>query len=89
MRAERQRLSEALAAIGLTSSASQANFLLVQIPAAMGISAAALYQGLKQRHILVRYFDQPRLDDKLRITIGTSDENAQLLKNLKELLPAA
>ena len=89
VRAERQRLSEALAAIGLTSSASQANFLLVQIPAAMGISAAALYQGLKQRHILVRYFDQPRLDDKLRITIGTSDENAQLLKNLKELLPAA
>jgi histidinol-phosphate aminotransferase len=35
---------------------------------------------------LIRYFNQPRLDDKLRISIGTEEQNQILLKTLKEIL---
>jgi histidinol-phosphate aminotransferase len=41
---------------------------------------------LKDNGILVRYFDQPRLRDKLRITIGTHDENTRLLQQLESCL---
>jgi histidinol-phosphate aminotransferase len=51
----------------------------------MRVDAARLYQGLKDRGILVRYFNQPRLDEKLRITVGTDDENAALLEALMEV----
>ena len=43
------------------------------------------YQGLKQQGILVRFFDKPGLNDKLRITIGTSQENNALLGGIKAL----
>ena len=43
-------------------------------------------KALKARRILIRYYDQPRLDDKLRITIGTEAENAELLQTIGELL---
>jgi histidinol-phosphate aminotransferase len=41
---------------------------------------------LKARHILVRYFSHDRLQDKLRITVGTVQENAQLRAHLAALL---
>jgi histidinol-phosphate aminotransferase len=50
------------------------------------LSAEALYEGLKAAHILVRYFADDRLKDKLRITVGTPQENAQLLAQLTALL---
>jgi histidinol-phosphate aminotransferase len=79
VRLERQRLAAALRRMGLTPADSQANFLLTTIPASGTIDAAGLYQALKADGILVRYFDQPRLSDKLRLTIGTPTENDQLL----------
>ncbi|MEK9824512.1 MAG: histidinol-phosphate transaminase, partial [Gammaproteobacteria bacterium] len=45
-----------------------------------------LYGALKQRHILVRYFASPGLDDKLRISVGTHDENTRLISTLREIL---
>jgi histidinol-phosphate aminotransferase len=41
---------------------------------------------LKQRGILVRYFKQPRLADKLRITVGTPEQNETLIKVLGEVI---
>jgi histidinol-phosphate aminotransferase len=55
------------------------------VPDEFGGGAAAAYEALKQRHIFVRYFNMNRLRDKLRITIGTPDENNALLKALGEL----
>ena len=49
----------------------------------------AAYQGLKDQGILVRYFDRPGLTDKIRITVGTADENNALLAGIKSLEPAA
>ncbi|MFT4631264.1 MAG: histidinol-phosphate aminotransferase [Candidatus Pseudothioglobus sp.] len=86
VRAERQRMDIALHKMRLAPAASQANFLLTQIPASSTIDAASLYLALKDDGILVRYFDQPRLCDKLRLTIGTREENDQLLACLAKHL---
>lgn len=48
-------------------------------------AAKEIYQELKQRKILIRYIDQPRLDDCLRITVGTDEEIDALLDNLAEI----
>ena len=40
---------------------------------------------LKQQGIFVRYFDQDRLRDKLRITIGSDEQNHELLEALKAM----
>ena len=48
--------------------------------------AAAVYQALKDSGILVRYFKLPGLEDKLRITVGTPDENRQLIDALARIL---
>lgn len=49
-------------------------------------SAESLYLLLKERGILVRYFQQPGLDDKLRISVGTDDENVMLIAALTSLV---
>ncbi len=54
-----------------------------------GHDAATLYAQLKERRILVRYFQNPpRLADCLRISIGTDAETDALLAALEELLAA-
>ena len=59
---------------------SRGNFVLASVPGAS--SGRALYDSLKAQGVLVRFFDKPGLDDKLRITIGTPDENSALLRAL-------
>ena len=56
------------------------------IPDTIKFSAAELYQKLKDRHVLVRYFNAQRLDNKLRVSIGTGEENDQLLSTLVDIL---
>jgi histidinol-phosphate aminotransferase len=41
-----------------------------------------MYERLKAARVLVRFFDSPGLNDKLRVTIGTPDENEALLRAL-------
>ena len=79
---ERERLQAELSKLGLISSASHTNFVLVSSP----IDAEQLYLRLKDRHILVRYFALPRLQDKLRITVGTRFENDRLIAAVSEIL---
>jgi histidinol-phosphate aminotransferase len=82
VRAERTRLSEALRQRGWQVIPSQANFVLGTCPDG---NAGAIYRALKDKGILVRFFDKPSLQDKLRITIGTARENDQLLAALAAL----
>ncbi len=79
--AERTRLTDRLTDLGHRVHPSQSNFLLTTPTT----NAKTLYQNLKAANILVRYFDHPRLTDKLRITVGTPDENNQLLNALEKL----
>jgi histidinol-phosphate aminotransferase len=75
----RSKLAANLKKIGFRVWDSQANFLLVQPPNG---NAEYLYQKLKEQEILVRYFKQPKLDDKLRITVGTDEQNQTLIETL-------
>ena len=81
--ASRQRLAVALAELRFHVWPSEANFLLVR-PA--DGRARDLYAALKAHGILVRYFDAPGLDDKLRITVGTDAQNDRLVTALAEQL---
>jgi histidinol-phosphate aminotransferase len=85
---ERQRLSERLAAFkGVTVYPSQANMMLLRL---QGDEEAAtrVFNALKVKHILVKNVSKmhPVLHHCLRITVGTSTENDQLLAALKEVL---
>ncbi|MFI4860599.1 MAG: histidinol-phosphate transaminase [Phycisphaerales bacterium JB063] len=83
----RQSLTAALRDRGFLVRDSQTNFVLAAPPSATDKpDARTLYTRLKERGILVRYFDLPRLDDKLRITIGTPEQNHALLKALDDLM---
>jgi histidinol-phosphate aminotransferase len=84
VRTERRRLRTALLELGLAAPASQANFLLAGVPPPH--AAREIQLALKARGVLVRWFDAPRLDDKLRITVGTPAQNERLLELLRELL---
>lgn len=86
VRQQRQSLQEGLTFLGLDSPVSHTNFLLVTIPPMYAKNAERLYQDLKAEKILVRYFPEQRLSDKLRISIGTPDENTRLLTALANLL---
>ncbi len=86
VRKAREHMSQALGQLGLTSPPSQSNFLLARVPESAPLNAEQLYQALKQADILVRFFDTPDLKDRLRITIGTPEENSRLLDVLTDLL---
>lgn len=83
--AERARLAEALRQLGFTVAPSQTNFLLATPPEG-SLSAEALYRALHDRAIFVRYWNAPRIHDKLRITVGTPEQNDALLAAIAELL---
>lgn len=83
IKATRSQMADALQQLGFHVLPSQANFLLAQFTSG---NAESLYKNLKERGILVRYFNQPRLTDKLRITVGTPEQNEALIKALSEIL---
>ncbi|NPV87491.1 MAG: histidinol-phosphate transaminase [Anaerolineae bacterium] len=61
---------------------SQANFILCHVK---GRDARTVRQRLAERGILVRYFDKPRLENSIRISIGTPDQMDALLAALLEM----
>ena len=83
IRATRARLSAALSGLGFHVWPSAANFVLARTP---GPAAADLYAQLRDRGVLVRYFDVPRLRDCLRISVGTDEETELLLSELDGIL---
>lgn len=83
IKASRAKLAVSFQELGFEVWPSQTNFLLVRPP---NDDAERIYQTLKVRGILIRYFNQPRLEDKLRISVGTEEQNQILVKTLKEIL---
>jgi histidinol-phosphate aminotransferase len=81
IRKTREALASALPGVGFTPFPSRSNFILAR--RTRGGSARPVYEALKRRKILVRYFDTPRLAGCLRITVGTDDEVGALLDALK------
>ncbi len=79
----RNRLLADLKDLGFEVLPSQANFVFARHP---GNDAAALSQSLREKSIIVRHFDKDRIDQFLRITVGTDAECAALIGALKSLL---
>ncbi len=82
VRASRSQLMIDLKQLGFDVRESHGNFILATPPS----EAEPIYLALKDRGILVRYFSQPGLDDKLRITVGTDEQNQALVEALVSLL---
>jgi len=83
IRATRSRLVERLTGLGFDCLPSQANFVLARVGYPR---AKELYEKLKARGILVRYFEQESVRDCLRITVGTDSEVDALLGALGEIM---
>ena len=81
--ATRSHLVQGLMDLGFSVWDSAANFVLARIG---NPPASRVYAELRKRRILVRYFDQSRLQDCLRITVGKDGEVAALLQALEEIL---
>ncbi len=76
----RERVKKELAGLGFQFVDSAANFIFVTHPA---YNAGELFQALREAGIFVRYFEKPRIDQYLRITIGRDEEMDALLAFLK------
>jgi len=83
IKGERKFLEKELQSLGFYVYPSGANFLLVRDPEGR---AREIYEKLLGRKILIRYFDDVRLKDCLRISIGTHEQIKQLLRALREIL---
>lgn len=79
----RERLAAGLRGLGFTLPDSSANFVFAKHP---DHSAKDICEYLKTRDIYVRYFNKPRIDDRLRITVGTDAQVDALLSALKDHL---
>jgi histidinol-phosphate aminotransferase len=79
----RTNLTEQLNALGFATLPSTANFIFTRHPQHSG---AKLYQALRDRGIIVRHFKSPRIEEFLRITIGTDEQSSELVAALKEIL---
>lgn len=86
IRKERIRLAEGLEALGFSVAPSQTNFVLAAIPAASLKSARILKDELEARGVYVRWFDESRLENRLRISVGTREENSALLTLISDLM---
>ena len=81
--ATRERAAEALRELGFTVSPSLSNFLFVTHPKK---EASVIFEYLRQKNIFIRYFKLPRIDNYLRITVGTDEQMDKLIAALKEFL---
>ena len=69
--------------LGFTFPDSKANFLFASHPK---VPAKEIFEAAREKDIYVRYFDKPRINNYLRITIGTDEEMEKFLKFLTSFL---
>ena len=77
------RVRRALEQMGFSVLPSRTNFLFATKD---GASMRELFLYLKQRHIYIRYFDLPRIDNYVRITIGTDAQMDAFLQGTEAFL---
>lgn len=79
----RENTKKDLRDLGFNFTESKANFLFVTHEK---YKAKDIFEFLKSKDIFVRYFGSARIENYLRITIGTDEEMAKLIKTLKEFV---
>jgi histidinol-phosphate aminotransferase len=81
--ATRERLTQSLRQLGFEVESSEANFVWAR---RHDRALKPLYEGLKARHILVRYMSYEGYGDGLRVSVGTDEEIDLFLNELTQLL---
>lgn len=79
----RAQLVKELAVLGFDTIPSSANFIFTRHPKHAGVK---IYQALRDRGIIVRHFKAARIEEFLRITIGTDEQSRELIGALTEIL---
>lgn len=79
----RERVTVELRRMGFNVIDSRANFLFISHPV---LKASMLFQRLREQGILVRYFNKPRIDNFLRVSIGTDREMDCFLESLADII---
>lgn len=79
----REKLTLGLKNLGLTVLPSKANFVLAE---SKSIDGQTLYKKLKLRGVLVRHFNDERIKNYIRITVGTDEQTDILLKKTEEII---
>lgn len=83
IKATRKRTISALAELGFDILPSATNFLFARHKT---MEAKRIFEELKERDIYVRYFNKPRIDQYLRISIGTDEEMDIVLNAVREIM---
>lgn len=81
--ATRERTAERMRELGFVLPDSSANFLFATHPK---FDAKTIFNYLRERKIYVRYFSKPRIDNHLRITIGTDEQMDMMIEALRQLI---
>lgn len=81
--ANRTTMTRALEGLGFEVLPSSANFVFARHP---GHDGALLFKGLRDRAVLVRHFNKPRIADWLRVTVGTEAEIHRLVEAVERVL---
>jgi histidinol-phosphate aminotransferase len=81
--ANRESLIHGLSGLGFEVLPSVANFVFARHP---GCAGAHLAAQLRERGVLVRHFEKPRIQDFLRITVGTQDQCSRLIAVARSLI---
>ncbi|OMF37213.1 histidinol-phosphate transaminase [Paenibacillus sp. FSL H8-0548] len=81
--ATRERVTEQLLEMGFKATDSKANFVFISHKE---IEAKEIFQQLRDKGVLVRYFNQPRIDNYLRVSIGTDEEMDAFIAALHEIV---
>jgi histidinol-phosphate aminotransferase len=81
--ANREALVRGLSALGFEVLPSVANFVFARHRSRGGAQLAA---ELRERGVLVRHFQKPRIEDFLRITVGTEEQCSRLIALLRDLI---
>ncbi len=79
----REQLITSLSQLGFKTLPSQANFVFTTHP---NINAKAIAHALREKGIIVRHFDAPRIHNHLRITVGSDDECHALIQALTDIV---
>lgn len=81
--ATRENAKNQLSKLGFEFNDSKSNFIFARHKS---VKAVDIFNALREKHIFVRYFNQPRIDNYLRITVGTDEEMQVLINFLTDYL---
>ncbi len=79
----RKRTVQELRQIGFEIISSEANFIFIRHPEKSGLE---LFHALREAGILVRHFNKPRIENFLRVSIGTDEEMNVFVKTCREII---